>query len=535
MNNAMQTNHINQEDLDYDYIIIGSGFGGSVSALRLSEKGYKVLVLEKGKWWKAEDFPETNWNLKKWLWEPKLGLKGFFKITFLKHITVVSGVGVGGGSLTYANTLPIPKKAFFTSGSWKDLADWENELFEHYNTAYKMLGAAKNPASAPADKALLELAGDLGREDHFDRTQVGIYFGTPGETVPDPYFGGKGPDRTGCIHCGECMTGCRHNAKNSLDKNYLYLAQQLGCEIKAEHEVTDVRPLDGHQGETGYSIDVLSATGEKKTITGKGVIFSAGVLGSVPLLLQLKEQSLPYLSDRLGYGVSSNNEALINVVSKSKEKDYSKGIAIGSILHTDDSTHLEPCRYGAGSNFFRVMYVPMAFGKNSFIRFAKMMGEYIKSPFTHIKNFLSGSYSKRTTILLFMQTLNSSLKIKNGGLLYGFNTEMDEGEAPSAFIPEAKELADKYAKIVNGKSYVGFTETLLGIPSTAHILGGCIMGGNANEGVIDKNNHVFGYRNMLVCDGSMISANPGVNPSLSITAISERAMSKIPLKDERST
>jgi len=516
--------------LEYDYVIIGSGFGGSVSALRLSEKGYKVLVIEKGKWWKAEDFPKTNWSLRKWLWEPKLGMKGFFKLTFLKHITVVSGVGVGGGSLTYANTLPIPKKKFFTTGTWAKLANWEEELSEHYQTAYKMLGADKNPSTADADKAILQLAKNLDREEHFDQTKVGIYFGSPGKTVPDPYFDGKGPERTGCIHCGECMTGCRHGAKNTLDKNYLYLAQQLGAEIIAEHEVSNVIPIDNQHGNSGYTISYKSGKGSPKTTNANGVIFSGGVLGTVPLLLDLKESSLPYLSDRLGMTVSTNNEALINVVSRSKEKDYSKGIAIGSILHTDEDTHLEPCRYGEGSNFFRIMYVPMAFGKNAFTRFGKMLLEYFKSPIDHARTFVSRSYSKRTTILLFMQTLNSTIKIKKGGLLYGFNTEMDEGIAPSAFIPEAKELAQEYAKIVDGKIYVGFTETLFGVPSTAHILGGATMGDNTSNGVIDANNKVFGYENMYVCDGSMISANPGVNPSLSITAISERAMSKIPPK-----
>ena len=517
----------NKSYLDYDYIIIGSGFGGSVSALRLSEKGYKVLVIEKGKWWKPEDFPKSNMQMKKWLWEPKLGFKGFFKITFLNHITVLSGVGVGGGSLTYANTLPVPKKAFFTSGSWKNLADWETELAPFYETAYRMLGAAKNPSAGPADKAIKQIAEDIGRAEHFEPTKVGVYFGEPGKTVADPYFDGKGPDRTGCIHCGECMTGCRHNSKNTLDKNYLYLAQNLGAEILAEHEVTDVRPIAREDGSDGYYVDFKSAVSGKKTLKTRGVIFAGGVMGTMPLLLKIKDKSLPRLSNVLGWRVRTNNEALINVVSKNDDKDYTKGIAIGSILHTDDNTHLEPCRYGQGSNFFRYLILPMAFGSNIFTRMLKVFWALLSSPLAFLKMFFTKRFSERTTVLLFMQTINSTIRIKRGRIT-PMMTVLESGPKPSAFIPEAKDLADRYTKIVNGTAFVSFAETLFGIPTTAHILGGAVMGENGEEGVINANNEVFGYKNMLVCDGSMISANPGVNPSLSITAISEHAMSKIP-------
>ncbi|MCL4125601.1 UNVERIFIED_CONTAM: hypothetical protein GTU68_048373 [Idotea baltica] len=518
--------------LEYDYVIIGSGFGGSVSALRLSEKGYKVLVIEKGKWWKPKDFPKTNWSVRSWLWEPRLGMRGIMQMNFLRHVTVLSGVGVGGGSLTYANTLPIPKKAFFTSGSWKNLTNWETELQPFYTEAYKMLGAEKNPSSGPADKAVKQLAEDLGKAEHYDKTKVAVYFGKPGETVADPYFNGKGPERTGCTHCGECMTGCRHNSKNTLDKNYLYLAQQLGAKIIAEHTVTNVTALDGLNGSTGYEVTFKPEKGNSRTIKTKGVVFSAGVMGTMPLLLNLKEKSLPNLSDKLGSGVSTNNESLISVVSLNDDKDFTKGISIGSILHTDENTHIEPVRYGKGSGFFRVMMVPMAFGSNAFIRLAKAFWGILKSPVANLKILFTRRYSERTSVLLFMQTLNSTIKIKKGGLLYGFNTTLEEGAKPSAFISEAKELANHFCKIVNGKPFVSFTETVLGIPSTAHILGGARMGETEKEGVINKNNEVFGYKNMLVCDGSMISSNPGVNPSLSITAISERAMSKIPNKKD---
>lgn len=514
-------------NLAYDYIIIGSGFGGSVSALRLSEKGYRVLVIEKGKWFRAEDFPENNRNLRRWLWVPKLGCFGFFKLTFLNHITVLSGVGVGGGSLTYANTLPVPKKEFFRSGSWKDLADWEAELKPYYELAYRMLGAAHNPRLGPADEAVRQLAKEIGREEHFHPSKVAVYFGEPGKTVPDPYFEGKGPDRAGCIHCGACMTGCRHNAKNTLDKNYLHLAQQLGAQILAEREVFDVKPLDGANGATGYSVR-FRGKGRKTNgeATAHGVIFAGGVLGTVPLLLKLKKKSLPLLSDKVGCEVRTNNEALISVVSLDKETDYTEGLAIGSVLHTDSDSHLEPTRYGPGSDFFRILTLPKTQGSNFPARMFRLAAGALGAPFRLLKAAFTNKYARRTSILLFMQHLDSTLRIKLGRIT-PLRTVPEDGPLPSAFIPAAGYLSAKFEKIVNGQAFVGFTETLFGIPTTAHILGGAVMGATPEEGVIDKDNKVFGYENMLVCDGSMISANPGVNPALTITAMAERAMSRV--------
>jgi len=515
--------------LEYDYVIIGSGFGGSVSALRLSEKGYKVLVIEKGKWYKGDDFPKTNWNLKKWLWEPKLAFHGFFKMTFLNHVTVLSGVGVGGGSLTYANTLPIPKKDFFNTGSWAKLNDWENDLAPFYKTAYKMLGAEQNPKLDEADLLIKELAKNIGKEQHFETAKVGVYFGESGEKVSDPYFDGKGPDRTGCIFCGACMTGCRHNAKNTLDKNYLYLAQQLGVEIMAETEVFNVSAIDNVDGSNGYKIDYNSSIGKSKkgSVTTKGVIFSGGVMGTVPLLLKLKETSLPYLSDAIGKNVRTNNESLLLLTSTDKnDKDYSKGLAIGSILHTDENSHLEPVRYGEGSSFSKVLTLPTIHNKFALFRLLGVLGLFFKKPLRLLKTMFSKNYAKRTTILLFMQTLDSTLQIKLGKITK-MKTVTEEGSKPSAFIPEAMALGKQVANKVKGIPYANFTDALLGTPTTAHILGGAVMAENESQGVIDRQNQVFGYKNMLVCDGSMISANPGVNPSLTITAITEYAMSKI--------
>jgi len=519
-------------NLKYDYVIIGSGFGGAVSALRLSEKGYKVLVIEKGKWFNATDFPKTNWNLKKWLWLPQFKFRGFFKMTFLNHVTVLSGVGVGGGSLTYANTLPIPKDDFFITGSWANLNPWQKVLKPFYKTAYKMLGATVNPKLYDSDLLIKEIAKDLKKEKDFKAAKVAVFFGEPGKTVKDPYFDGKGPDRKGCIHCGACMTGCRFNSKNTLDKNYLYLAQQLGAKILAEKEVFNVETLDKKNISKGYKISYKSSIGKKKkeSVTTKGVIFSGGVMGTIPLLLKLKETSLPNLSNLVGKCIRTNNESLLSITSsKDNDKDYSKGISIGSILHTDKNSHLEPVRYAKGSSFFKMMSLPTVTGKYRILRILGVLGILITKPIYILKTFFTRKYAEKTTILLFMQTLDSTLQIKRG-FFTPMKTIAEKGKKPNPFIPEAIDLGTKVGAKIKGISYSNFTDILLGTTTTAHILGGSVMGEDAKTGVVDKHCNVFGYQNMMVCDGSVISANPGVNPSLSITAISEFAMSKIPEK-----
>jgi cholesterol oxidase len=519
--------------MEYDYTIVGSGFGGSVSALRLSKKGYKVLVIEKGKWFKAKDFPKTNWNFRKWLWMPSLRFFGIMKLTIFRHVAILSGTGVGGGSLVYANTLPIPKSKFFKTGSWSKLNDWENELAPYYQEALRMLGATKTPKLFDGDIGLKKVAQKLNMEDRFDATTVAIYFGEENITKDDPYFDGMGPERTGCNFCGACMTGCRNNSKNTLDKNYLYLAQKYGAEILAEHEVFDVSPINTIDGANGYEISLKTSTKfftKRRKIKSKAVIFSGGVLGTIKLLLKLKTTSLPNISNRLGKDIRTNNETLVSVSSLEKDKNYSNGVAIGSILDTDENSHLEICRYSEGSNAWKLLHLPYVTGNNIFIRLTKIVVSLIKSPIKYFKIYVVNSWAKKTVVLLFMQTLDSTLRFKRN--IFGFmSSTVSTGKKPTPFIPESVKLIKEYSKAVNGVSTSFALETIAGIPSTAHVLGGAVMGENSSEGVIDKDNKVFGYENLYIIDGSMISANPGVNPSLSITAIAERAMDQIPVKN----
>jgi len=524
--------------MDCDWLIVGSGFGGSVSALRLTEKGYRVVMLEKGRRLEPKDFPKTNWNLKRWLWMPQLGWRGLFKMTFFRHVTVLSGVGVGGGSLVYANTLPIPKDHFFKGGQWSQLADWKTELAPHYEKARQMLGATVNPLRTYPDQILQEVGKEMGRTD-FQPTTVAVYFGQPGVTVPDPYFNGEGPSRTGCNSCGGCMLGCRFGSKNTLDKNYLYLAEKRGLTIHADTEVTWVRPLQGG----GYEVEALEGASvffrRKRRFTARNVIFAGGVLGTVDLLLKLKAspEGLPRLSERVGDFVRTNSEALIGVVTPRRDKDLSKGIAIGSILHTDEHSHLEPVRYSAGAGFFRILSAPYVTGEGPVSRLARLLGVMVRSPLKMLRVAVARDYAKQTIILLYMRTLDGYLSMKRGrglmtALRKGLTTALQAGSAPTANIPEAAELARRVAEKMDGLPMSLVNETVLGIPTTAHILGGCCMGDSAETGAIDSQHRLYGYEGLYAIDGSAVSANPGVNPSLTITALAERAMTFIPAKKQ---
>ncbi|MFO0679888.1 MAG: GMC oxidoreductase, partial [Polyangiaceae bacterium] len=502
----------------------------------LAEKGYRVAVLEKGRRFSAEDFPKSNWDLRRWMWLPALGLKGIFQMSFFRHVTILHGVGVGGGSLTYANTLPMPKDDFFESPSWAALAPWKEELAPHYVTARRMLGAAKNPVVTTGDRVLREIAEETGRGDHVHSTEVAVYFGEPGKKVADPYFDGKGPERTGCTFCGACMTGCRVGAKNTLDRNYLWLAEKLGVTIHPETEVTAVRPWS----EGGYVVETrptFGGSGER--IFAKNVVFAGGVLGTVPLLLKLRSdaQALPDLSPRLGDFVRTNSEALIAVVSTDPELDFSKGVAITSIVHTDAHSHIEPVRYAAGSGFFRTMGLPHAPGPTFLARLWGTLRSLASEPLLWAKTFLVKDFARSGQVLLYMRTLEGTLSLKLGrspftGFRLAAVTGLDDAtKAPQAFMAEATDWAKRFAAKVKGVTMTLLTETILGVPSTAHVLGGACMGASPAEGVIDARHRVFGYEGLYVVDGSAVSANPGVNPSLTITAMAERAMSFVPRKN----
>lgn len=518
----------------FDWIIIGSGFGGSVSAHRLAERGYRVLVIERGRRFARHDFPKTNWDLRRWLWQPEVGLRGLFRMTFLEHVTVLHGVGVGGGSLVYANTLPTPKSGFFKSPSWSHLADWEDELAPHYREARRMLGAATNPRLTRGDEVLRQIARDIGREEHFHPTNVGVFFGEPGKNVPDPYFGGKGPDRVGCTFCGACMLGCRVGAKNTLDRNYLFLAEREGAVVLPETDVEHV----SERSSGGYAVRCVPTFGARSDVrvfTADRVIFSGGVMGTIPLLLKMKADpnGLPRLSDRVGDFVRTNNEALFGVVCGERNTDFTEGVAITSILNTDDHSHIEPVRYPKGAGFFRAMTLPHAPGPNTFARMANAARGIARHPGRWLKALTVSDFAKHSQILLYMRTLEETLSLRLGrSIRTGFRTSVvsmldDPAAAPKAFMDEATDLAERFAEKVKGVPMVMVTETLLGVPTTAHVLGGAAMSKTAADGVIDTNHKVHGYDGLYVIDGSAVSANPGVNPSLTITALAERAMSKI--------
>ena len=522
----------------YDWIVIGSGFGGSVSALRLAQKGYSVLVLEQGKEYAAKDFAKSNWNLKRWMWRPSLGMRGIFRMTFFRHVTVLSGVGVGGGSLVYANTLPSPQDAFYSAPGWGELTDWKSELAPHYQTALQMLGANEVPFETRSDQALKEVAEEIGRGDEFRPARVAVWFGEEGVTVPDPYFDGEGPDRTGCTRCGACMVGCREGAKNTLDRNYLYLARKLGVEVLSETTVTAVRPgsaaADGEKAASPTTVEAVQRLGflRKKQLrfTADRVVFAGGVLGSVDLLLKMKADAngMPDLSDRLGERVRTNSESLLGV-SALGEEDHSKGVAIGGVLHVDQRTSLETVRFPAGSGLFRLLMAPHGMGSKAWKRMVSVILQLASRPLRWLRAYAVRDWAKQTVILLYMQSEEETMRLRRSRLS-GMQTEVQSGRGPTAFMPGAADLSRRMAARLGGVVGCLLPETLFSRPTTAHILGGCAMGTCASSGVIDVDHKLFGYPQHLVIDGSAVSANPGVNPSLTITAMAERAMSKVPPK-----
>jgi len=537
----------NQKDLTYDFVIIGSGFGGSVSAMRLAEKGYRVLVLERGKRLDDEDFAKSNWVFWKYLWNPALRSFGVMQMSFLDGMLILHGAGVGGGSLGYANVLMEPDEIMFSAPGWSELADWKTVLRPHYQAARRMLGVTRNRKLFQADEVLRSLAEEMDLGETFEHTEVGVFFGNgkpEGEEYSDPYFDGQGPPRNSCIYCGGCMVGCRYNAKNTLPKNYLYFAEEWGAEVWAEAEVEDIRPLSTEQADGArYEVTFHRATAwlfkPKRRVRARNVIVSAGVLGTLKLLYRCRDvsRSLPKLSPKLGERVRTNSETILGATARGRKIDYSQGVAIGSTFQADEITAIEPVRYPAKSGFISLLAAPLVeSGRHPLVRALKLLGVILRHPLDFISSKLLPGWAERTSILLVMQTNDNRMKLRHGRSLWtlfrrGLKIEPDEQHAIPTKLDVAYQTTRRFAKKVNGVPVGSISEALFGVPVTAHIMGGCPMGRNAEEGVIDTDCQVFNYPGLYVVDGSIMPANPGINPSLTITALAEYAMSRIPAKE----
>ncbi len=515
---------------DYDVIVIGSGFGGSVSALRLTEKGYRVGVLEAGRRWNPEDMPKTNWNIRKSIWAPRLGFTGPQRISVLGKCLVFSGSAVGGGSLIYGNTLYEPLPDFYKDKAWAHLTDWRDELAPYYDQAKRMLGVVTNPRTGPKDDLLLQVAQDRGVADTFHHTDVGVFFneGHEGVEVDDPYFGGAGPRRAGCIHCSECFTGCKHNAKNTTTVNYLHLAEANGAEVHPLTTVTSVAP----DGRGGYNVETVRSNGKlrkgRRTFTAEQVVFAAAALGTQKLLHRLRaDGTLKDLSPRLGELTRSNSEAILAVGTPSREVDFAQGVAITSSIHPEPQTHVEVCTYGKGQNALNIQTVPMVDG--GAFRFLRLLLSVVLHPVNFLRTQNLYRASERGVIILVMQSLDNSLTsfLKRGRLV----TKQGMGEPNPDWIPLAHEIARQYSDKMGGFAANVVTD-IFNIPATAHYIGGCTIGDGPDTGVIDPYQRVYGYPGLHIADGSAITANLGVNPSLTITAQAERAMAFWPNKGE---
>jgi cholesterol oxidase len=532
-------------DKTYDYVIIGSGFGGSVSAMRLAEKGYSVLVLERGKRYEDGDFPKRNWNIWNYLWMPALRCFGFLQLHLFKGLFVFGGGGVGGGSLVYAAVLMEPDESFFKAPTWVADIDWKGRLHPHYETAKHMLGVAKNPKLTAADEALRQISEDSQGEMDLRSTDVGVFFGEPDQVVKDPYFDGSGPDRAGCNFCGGCMVGCRYNAKNSLPKNYLYFAENLGAEILAESQVKNIIPLpDGEIDGARYEVHFHSSTSwfrkPIKMIRSRNVIVSAGVLGTIELLLQCRDEhkSLPKLSPRLGEMVRTNSEAFVGAFNPKGGVDHSKGVAISSILRADEDTQIEPVRFSDGSSLiFWILSAPMIKPGGRFIlRLGKILVALLQRPDEFFNLKFKPGLTKRGVALMIMQTKDNLMKLKLGRSIFTLFKlklvpEHDEGRQIPVDIALGHQVVKSFAEKINGYPVGTVPEGLLDVPTTAHMLGGCLMGKTAEQGVIGEDFQVHQYPGLYIVDGSVVPANPGVNPSLTITALAEYSMELVPKKD----
>ena len=518
---------------DYDVVVVGSGFGGSVAALRLAEKGYKVCVLEAGARFEDKDFPKTSWRVHKFLFAPRLGFKGIQRIHKLPDVFILCGAGVGGGSLVYANTLYQPSDEYFNDPQWRDITDWKSELEPWYQIARRMLGVVKNPFFSNSDRAMQKVANEMGVGETFTLAPLGIYFGEKeGVENPDPYFGGDGPKRKSCINCGECMTGCRHNAKNTFVKNYLYLAEKQGVEVRPLTTVTELIEQNGL-----WSIKVRKSTSwlpVSKTITANQVVVAAGAFNTQKLLHRMKSKGNLKLSDALGKLSRTNSESLVGAIMPKSKMDFSEGAAITSSFFPNKNTHVEPVRYGKGSNMMGLLQTIMTSSDSAFVRTKQWLSTAIMQPTLIFRILNVRKWSERSVIALVMQSIDSSVTVFEKKFFpFGsrLSSKNDATKPNPTWIPEANEVAERIANNYGGFAG-GNVGNLIGAPFTAHFVGGCVIGKDKNAGVIDPYHRVWGYPTLHILDGSTITANLGVNPSLTITAQAERALSMWPINGE---
>ncbi|MCD5422028.1 GMC family oxidoreductase [Rhodococcus pyridinivorans] len=526
-----------QRVTDYDVLIVGSGFGGSVTALRLVEKGYKVGVLEAGRRYADADFAKTSWDLRRFLWAPKLGCFGIQRVHLLRDCLILAGAGVGGGSLNYANTLYKPPAPFFEDRQWAHITDWQDELSPYYDQAKRMLGVVQYGRMTDADKVIKSVADDMGVGETFIQTPVGVFFGDPGRTVADPYFGGVGPDRTGCIECGECMTGCRHGAKNTLVKNYLGLAERAGAEIVPLTTVTDLR-----QAADGTWDVITERTGawvrkRRRTYSAAHVVLAAGTWGTQHLLHHLKDTgALPELSDKVGGLTRTNSESIVGAGKMRIDPGLklTEGVAITSSFHPTPDTHIEPVRYGKGSNAMGLLQTLMTDGDGRTPRWVKFLGQVVRNPVKMLRMLSVHRWSERTIIALVMQNLDNSITTYTTKGVLGrrkVTSKQGHGQPNPTWIPAGNEATRRIAEKIDGVAGGTWGE-IFNIPLTAHFLGGAVIGSDRDHGVIDPYHRVHGYPTLSVVDGAAVSANLGVNPSLTIAAQAERAASLWPNKGE---
>ena len=528
---------------DFDWCVVGSGFGGSVAALRLAEKGYRVAVIESGPRYRDQDFAASAWNLRRFLWAPAFGLRGIMRLVPFRDVFLAAGAGVGGGSLVYANTLYRAAPEFFANPQWSNLADWSAELAPHYDTAEHMLGVNVVPFESPGDELLRSIAGHFGTEGTFRRTPVGVYFGEPGATVEDPYFNGEGPPRTGCTRCGACMVGCREGAKNTLVKNYLHLAEKRGATIIPDTEVTDIRPAGQSDGSDGYVLSTARPGAwlrhNRRHYRAAGVVVAAGALGTNRLLANCRHRgSLPRISDRLGQLVRTNSESVLAVTLPDETLNTWNSVAISASIHVDSDTHIEVVTYGRRGDFMGTLFTLLTGKGTRLTRPLILARQALRHPVRLLKSLWPVGWARRTVVLLVMQTLDNAISFRAVPRRFGSGVRLKTAQDPDkpnpTYIESANRAAAWLAGHTDGLPQSMLMEALANIPTTAHILGGAVIGADERSGVIDRQQRVFGYRNLLVCDGAAVPANPGVNPSLTITALAEHAMASVPERHQES-